>query len=591
MTRVPALRFAIAALVLFAVFPAPVAAQTICQNPTAKVTAVGTAAAAVPATPLIGRSQITICNSDENAAAPVLKCRSDGDDPTIGAANPGDVLRKGTCWTYYAPSGLPIKCIADTADTKVTSSECKAVEPLPMSPPAPAGSSAVVSGTVTADQGAAGAAEWLITGAGTAGSPVAGVVSMQGVAGGTPVPMSSAFSGPQTVSWDSTTPLDTALEIATDGFTTIGIQYTKVGVITTGKTVVEVSNDGVIWSLVSTNTLTGASLKSPYPLTDGSAAWQAFISGFRLARIRLSTVITGAGSADWSIMASQGGTKSDVVSASSSSTPQSATWDSTTPLDTALEISVDRFTTVGVQFTKTGTIDAGRITFEVSSNGVWKTILGSTIAGSGLTTGYNLSGNDQGWQIFVSGFLRFRIRLSTAITNTGTAAFYLMASQAGAMPAAVPGTSEVEGDKETNTAIPGDNNVGVLPAVANAAAPTFTETYQTALSTTLTGDLRTTAAGATDGATSECLVVTTAGGTPCPASPLAGRRSVKLFNLGPNTIYCALGASVPVVLLSDPIFPNGWATYDAGPAVPVTCIAATANQVTTAATIVSELAQ
>jgi ammonia channel protein AmtB len=66
---------------------------------------------------------------------------------------------------------------------------------------------------------------------------------------------------------------------------------------------------------------------------------------------------------------------------------------------------------------------------------------------------------------------------------------------------------------------------------------------------------------------------------------------VKLVNTGPNPIYCALGASVPVVLLADPILPTGWATYEAGPAVPITCIAATASQLTTAATIVSELAQ
>ena len=108
---------------------------------------------------------------------------------------------------------------------------------------------------------------------------------------------------------------------------------------------------------------------------------------------------------------------------------------------------------------------------------------------------------------------------------------------------------------------------------------------------TLKGGLRTAAAGSLGGRTTECLVLTTAGGTPCPATPLAERRGVKLVNTGPNPIYCALGASVPSVLLADPILPTGWVTYEAGPAVPVTCIAATASQVTTAATIVSELAQ
>lgn len=47
-----------------------------------------------------------------------------------------------------------------------------------------------------------------------------------------------------------------------------------------------------------------------------------------------------------------------------------------------------------------------------------------------------------------------------------------------------------QGGKTTNAAIPGATNIGTLPAVANAAKPTFTETFQTALSVDLAANLR-----------------------------------------------------------------------------------------------------
>lgn len=51
------------------------------------------------------------------------------------------------------------------------------------------------------------------------------------------------------------------------------------------------------------------------------------------------------------------------------------------------------------------------------------------------------------------------------------------------------GTQTVAGAKTNNNAAPGATNIGALPAVANAAAPTQTEGNQVALRTTLSGDL------------------------------------------------------------------------------------------------------
>lgn len=52
------------------------------------------------------------------------------------------------------------------------------------------------------------------------------------------------------------------------------------------------------------------------------------------------------------------------------------------------------------------------------------------------------------------------------------------------------GTTTVAGNKTHNAAVPGATNIGTLPAVCNASAPTFTDTFQCALSCTTTGALR-----------------------------------------------------------------------------------------------------
>lgn len=53
-----------------------------------------------------------------------------------------------------------------------------------------------------------------------------------------------------------------------------------------------------------------------------------------------------------------------------------------------------------------------------------------------------------------------------------------------------PATQVVTGNKTNNNAAPGATNLGVLPAVATAAAPSYTEGNQVALSTDLTGQMR-----------------------------------------------------------------------------------------------------
>jgi hypothetical protein len=85
-------------------------------------------------------------------------------------------------------------------------------------------------------------------------------------------------------------------------------------------------------------------------------------------------------------------------------------------------------------------------------------------------------------------------------------------------------------------------------------------------------------------ATTEVLVLTTA--TAMPAASL--RRFIEIQNLGPNDIFCAGSSAGAVVNKARRISANGgtW-NYTAGDRV--WCVAASANQVTGAATIVSEI--
>lgn len=97
----------------------------------------------------------------------------------------------------------------------------------------------------------------------------------------------------------------------------------------------------------------------------------------------------------------------------------------------------------------------------------------------------------------------------------------------------------------------------------------------------------------TGSTTTEVLVLTTAtalpysGGT--ATSGTVGRVGIEIFNNGPNTIYCAFSSATAVVNKARPIAAGASWALDAMGRVGIWCIAATASQLTGAATIVSEL--
>ena len=91
------------------------------------------------------------------------------------------------------------------------------------------------------------------------------------------------------------------------------------------------------------------------------------------------------------------------------------------------------------------------------------------------------------------------------------------------------------------------------------------------------------------GQSSEWLVTNSAGGSTLTNYSL--RKALLLQNLGPNAIYCTFDGQSPLATGALGYKIDAGASFSAaiGPTVTVKCIAATAAQVTTAATQVVEL--
>lgn len=90
--------------------------------------------------------------------------------------------------------------------------------------------------------------------------------------------------------------------------------------------------------------------------------------------------------------------------------------------------------------------------------------------------------------------------------------------------------------------------------------------------------------------TSEVLVLASAATVlPQTATAPRGRSAIEIQNLGPNSIFCAFSSATAVVNKARRIQSGEVWAIDAKSHIPIYCKAATADQVTGAATIVSEL--
>jgi hypothetical protein len=105
----------------------------------------------------------------------------------------------------------------------------------------------------------------------------------------------------------------------------------------------------------------------------------------------------------------------------------------------------------------------------------------------------------------------------------------------------VAATLTVQGAKTNDGAAPGATNIGTLPAVATAAAPTYTEGRQVAASTDLAAAIRMRTANALTAASPTAATVGVASAQAVAAN--AVRRGLLLVNNSINTISCAFGAA------------------------------------------------
>lgn len=106
--------------------PCAASAGDFCASPTHSVVSLSNVSAtAVPSSALAGRATIRVTVSLETVGTPLVKCRQDGSNPTMGTGNVGDVLAKGDTVTYRVGSGTSVKCISDTNGAVVHVLECK----------------------------------------------------------------------------------------------------------------------------------------------------------------------------------------------------------------------------------------------------------------------------------------------------------------------------------------------------------------------------------------------------------------------------------------------------------------------------------
>lgn len=99
-----------------------------------------------------------------------------------------------------------------------------------------------------------------------------------------------------------------------------------------------------------------------------------------------------------------------------------ATWTTATSLNTTLAQNTQGIGTATVTAVETGTTTtAGALTFEVYDGTNWWAVRGQQEGGSPLYSSYTLVNNTNvAWKFNVSGYQQFRVRLSTAITGTGS---------------------------------------------------------------------------------------------------------------------------------------------------------------------------
>jgi hypothetical protein len=140
--------------------------------------------------------------------------------------------------------------------------------------------------------------------------PVSQATAAAGTAGW---PMIAGNLAAQTAAWTSATSLNTALTLTTTNYSTVAITFNGTSTLTAGQVTYEVDDGSGIWFPISplrvfqsNSGATTPTFDNTYPISVANQAWHVNVAGFTGFRIRLSTVITGTGTANFRAQGSAG---------------------------------------------------------------------------------------------------------------------------------------------------------------------------------------------------------------------------------------------------------------------------------------------
>jgi hypothetical protein len=270
---------------------------------------------------------------------------------------------------------------------------------------------------------------------GTAGSPSADVLSVQGVASGTPVPMSAA-----------SLPLPTGA--ATNAAQTDGTQKAIVrggqkGATNTNADITHTA-EGADHEAVDVQIYHSGVAKDP-------TAIRALASGTDSVTDTQGTA--AATTAPWPV---NHGTVARTTAA----------WTSATALDTALSLATGGYSTAIVTLDPTTTFTGGTLNFEVSDDGgtKWYVISAARIDTYTSESTYAIvASTKRAWEVDVAAYTNFRVRLNPAITGTGTANLGVSAIAAASEPNVAVGQATASLLNETATQGPANTAANGWP--------------------------------------------------------------------------------------------------------------------------------
>jgi hypothetical protein len=113
------------------------------------------------------------------------------------------------------------------------------------------------------------------------------------------ITITGSQTSPSTVAWTSATAVNTAVTISTSNLNTVSVTMSNTSTMTAGVLTFEVSPDsGTSWFAIAMARIDSFTVETTYTLsTVANRAWSTSVDAFTNFRVRLSTVITGTGTA------------------------------------------------------------------------------------------------------------------------------------------------------------------------------------------------------------------------------------------------------------------------------------------------------